>query len=147
MAGTITPGAAPKTVIGAISTAFAGAKTEIDQDVYMSSTLQILMNTMESQRLSIRNRIDANMKLIVAAYPTWRAMTDLDDYYRAGTLAGALQYLSASTGQNAQSQNNLQNGTTANAAPTNGGGNGQASTPTTSSTSLGGPASVLQPSK
>jgi hypothetical protein len=149
MAGTITPGAQAKTAIAAASTAFAGAKTDIDQDIYMSSTLQILMNTMESQRLAVRNRIDANMKLTPTDYPTWRAMTDLDDYYRAGTLAGALQFLSASTGQNAQNQNNLQNGTTANAAPTNttNPGNVPGATPRTSATSLGGPASVLPPAQ
>ena len=144
MAGTVTPGTAAKTTISAISTAFAGIKTDIDQDIYMSSTLQILMNTMEAQRLAIRNRIDANTKLSISAYTTWRAMTDTDDYYRAGTLAGALQYLSSSTGQSAQNQNNLQNGITNNGAATNSGGAAPGATPTTSSTSLGGRASTLQ---
>jgi len=145
-AGTVAPTNAAKTAFGAASTALAGVRTDIDQDIYMSATLQILMNTMEAQRLAIRNRIDANAKtLSLMEYPAWRALTDTDDYYRAGTLAGALQYLSASTGQSAQSQKELQNGTTDNAKPSNaaGGANQNVGTPTTSKTSLGGTASAL----
>lgn len=118
-ATTITPGAAAKTTLAAVSTAFAGAKTDIDQDIYMSSTLQILLNSMEAQRLAVRNRLDANMAKGVGDYTVWRALTDLDDYYRSGTLAGALQELASSTGSNAQNQKNLQNGTTTSGAPVN----------------------------
>jgi hypothetical protein len=115
-ATTIVHGEAVKTTLGAISTAVAGAKTDIDQDVYMAQTLQILMNSMDAQRLAIRSRIDGNMKLSASDYTAWRALIDLDDYYRAGTLAGALTYLASTTGQNAQNQKNLQNGTTASGA-------------------------------
>ena len=132
-ATTIVNGAAVKTTLGALSTAAAGVRTDIDQDIYMAQTLQILMNTMEAQRLSIRNRIDGNMKLAAADYTSWRALTDLDDYYRAGTLAGALQYLSSTTGQNAQDQKSLQNGTTASGTATT----PSAGAPATGKTSLG----------
>lgn len=128
-ATTIVHGEAVKTTLGAISTAVAGAKTDIDQDVYMAQTLQILMTAMDAQRLAIRNRIDGNMKkLDPADYTSWRALTDLDDYYRAGTLAGALTYLASTTGQNAQNQKNLQNGTTAS---------GSSATPSAAAPSLG----------
>jgi hypothetical protein len=112
-ATTIVHGESVKTVLAALSTGVAGVKTDIDQDIYMAQTLQILMNAMDGQRLAIRNRIDGNMKLKAADYTAWRALTDLDDYYRAGTLAGALSYLASTTGENAQNQKNLQNGTTA----------------------------------
>ena len=137
-ATTIVHGEAAKTAISAVSTGFAGARSDIDQDIYMAQTLQILMNAMEAQRLQIRNRIDGNMKLPAANYSAWRALTDLDDYYRAGTLAGALQSLTATTGQNAQNQKDLQNATTPNgaAATTQG-------PDSTAPTALGGPARVL----
>jgi hypothetical protein len=115
-ATTIVHGEAVKTTLAAISTAVAGAKTDIDQDVYMAQTLQILMNSMDGQRLAIRSRIDGNMKLSASDYTAWRALTDLDDYYRAGTIAGALTYLASTTGENAQNQKNLQNGITASGA-------------------------------
>jgi hypothetical protein len=114
-ATTIVHGEAVKTTLAAISTAVAGAKTDIDQDVYMAQTLQILMNSMDGQRLAIRSRIDGNMKLSASDYTAWRALTDLDDYYRAGTMA-ALTYLASTTGENAQNQKNLQNGITASGA-------------------------------
>jgi hypothetical protein len=132
-ATTIVHGEAVKTTLAAVSTAVAGAKTDIDQDIYMAQTLQILMNTMEAQRLAIRNRIDGNMKLAASDYTAWRALTDLDDYYRAGTMAGALNYLASTTGSNAQAQKDLQNGTTPSATaagPTSPG------TPTNGMTSL-----------
>jgi hypothetical protein len=132
-ATTIVHGEAVKTTLAAISTAVAGAKTDIDQDIYMAQTLQILMNTMEAQRLAIRNRIDGNMKLAASDYTAWRALTDLDDYYRAGTMAGALNYLASTTGSNAQAQKDLQNGTTPSATAA---GPNSPSTPTQGMTSL-----------
>ena len=132
-ATTIVHGEAVKTTLAAISTAVAGAKIDIDQDIYMAQTLQILMNTMEAQRLAIRNRVDGNMKLASPDYTAWRALTDLDDYYRAGTMAGALNYLASTTGSNAQAQKDLQNGTTPGA--TAAGPNSQ-SAPTHGLTSL-----------
>jgi hypothetical protein len=96
------------------------------------------MNAMEAQRLQIRNRIDGNMKLPAANYSAWRALTDLDDYYRAGTLAGALQSLTATTGQNAQNQKDLQNATTPNGAAAT-----MQGPDSTAPTALGGPARVL----
>jgi hypothetical protein len=142
-ATTIVHGEAAKTAIGAISTGFAGAKSDIDQDIYMAQTLQILMNAMEAQRLQVRNRIDGNMKLAVADYSAWRSLTDLDDYYKAGTLAGALQYLASSTGANAQNQKDLQNGTTPNGQAATKSTLHGANQPATSPTSLKGPAAVL----
>jgi len=108
----------------------------------MAQTLQILMNAMEAQRLQVRNRIDGNMKLSAANYSAWRALTDLDDYYRAGTLAGALQSLTATTGQNAQNQKDLQNATTPNGAAATAQGP-TAKAESTAPTALGGPARVL----
>ena len=143
-ATTIVHGDAAKTALGAVSTAFAGARTDIDQDIYMAQTLQILMNTMEAQRLAIRNRLDANMKLDATDYTAWRALTDLDDYYRAGTLAGALQYLASTTGQNAQDQKNLQNGTTPNATAA---GSPSPSSQTKGITSLGATVRALPPTR
>jgi hypothetical protein len=109
---TIVPVAATKTIISAVSTAVAGAKTDIDQDVYVSQTIQILQSQMESSRLLIRNRIVANLTLTMDKYTAWQGFSDLEDYYRAGTIAGALESLAAATGSNSQQAKNATNGTT-----------------------------------
>ncbi len=69
---------------------------------------------MEASRLSIRKRIMANLQLSIDKYTFWQGLSDLEDYYRAGTIAGALEALAASTGNNSQRAKNLQNGSTQN---------------------------------
>jgi len=114
-ASTVVPAASTKTVLSAASTAVAGAKTSIDQDVLLSHTIQILQSTMESNRANIHDRILTNLnKCLHHAYTPWLALSDLEDYYRAGTIPGALESLAAATGNNAQQTKDKKNGQTQN---------------------------------
>jgi hypothetical protein len=103
--------AATKTALAAGATIANGTKTAINQDVLIANTIQILQSTMETSRTSIGSRITANLSCLPASYTVWQGLTDLEDYYRAGTLAGALEALAATTGNNAQQTKNLKNGT------------------------------------
>jgi hypothetical protein len=139
-AGTIGHAAATKTILSALSTGITGAKTDIDQDVYITQTIQILQSQMEAGRSSVRTRIIANMKLDLASYTMWQGLSDLEDYYRAGTVAGALEALHASAGANSQQAKDLKNGITPD-------GDGVKQTPpkaAASRTDLGGPVSIRQ---
>jgi hypothetical protein len=118
-ATTVTHGAALKTALAAVSTAVAGARTAVDKDILVSQTIQVLQSQMEASRLAIRNRILANLALPIAAYPLPMGLSDLEDYYRAGTLAGALESLSSVIGNNSQVNKNLTNGVTQNGIPVN----------------------------
>ena len=115
-ATTVIPGASAKAAIGAATTAVAGTRTAIDKDVLVQQTIQILQNQMEISRSSIRTRLSANLTKSSAAYTMAQGMSDLEDYYRAGTLAGALEAVSATVGDNAQQHKDLQNGVTQSAA-------------------------------
>lgn len=134
---TIVPVASTKTILGAVSTAVAGAKTDIDQDVYISQTIQILQSQMEASRLTVRNRIVANLALTIDKYTVWQGLSDLEDYYRAGTVAGALEALAAATGSNSQQAKNNTNGTTQNGIAVNPSG-------TKGTTSAGGKAQAVK---
>ena len=50
-------------------------------------------------------------------YTVWQALSDLEDYYRAGTIPGALEALAAVAGNNAQQTKDLKNGATQNGQP------------------------------
>jgi hypothetical protein len=136
---TAIPVAATKTILSATATAVTGAKTAIDQDVYVSQTIQILQSQMEASRLAIRNRIMANLQLPLAQYTGWQGLSDLEDYYRAGTVAGALESLAAATGSNSQQAKNIANGTTQTGGPV------AAANVTVGVTAAGGSAPAVKP--
>jgi ABC-type phosphate transport system auxiliary subunit len=118
-ATTLSHGEALKTTLAAVSTAVAGARTAVDKDILVSQTIQVLQSQMEASRLAIKNRILANLLLNTATYTLATGLSDLEDYYRAGTLAGALESLSAVVGNNSQINKNLTNGVTQNGVPVN----------------------------
>jgi len=101
---------ATKTALSAAATGIGTLKTDIDQDVLLSHTIQLLLQTMLASRSAVGDRITANLACPIAKYTVWQALSDLEDYYRAGTLSGALEALAASTGNNSQQQQDLKNG-------------------------------------
>jgi len=139
-AGTIVPAASTKTILSALSTAITGARTDIDQDVYITQTIQILQSQMESSRLTVRKRIMANLSLELSQYTAWQGLSDLEDYYRAGTVAGALEALAASAGANSQQAKDLQNGITPDGDPVK----SSKSTASGGQTAAGAPQAVKQ---
>jgi hypothetical protein len=108
---------ATKTALSAAATGVTGFKSAIDKDILLSHTVQILQSQMEASRALIRNRVMASLlsnKQGKSIYTVWQAHSDLEDYYRAGTLPGALEALAAVTGNNAQQTKDLSNGATQN---------------------------------
>ena len=103
--------AATKTALAAGATITNGIKANINQDVLIANTIQILQSTMETSRSTVAARITANLSCSTTSYTVWQGLTDLEDYYRVGTLPGALEALAATTGNNAQQTKNLKNGT------------------------------------
>jgi len=119
---TLAPAIVTKTVLSATSTAVTGAKTAVDQDVLLSHTIQILQSQMETSRALIRNRILANFNIKTPPaipYNYWTALSDLEEYYSAGTIPGALEALAAATGSNAQNTKNCANGANQVSQPIN----------------------------
>jgi hypothetical protein len=110
-----------KTAYSAAATGVTGFKAAVDKDVLLSHTIQILQTQMETSRAHIRNRINSNlqaaMKTPPIPYTVWQALSDIEDYYRAGTLPGALESLAAAAGNYAQQAKNLNNGTTQGSLP------------------------------
>jgi hypothetical protein len=116
---TVLASPATKTALGAAATGIAGLRTDISQDVLLTHTIQLLLQQMETSRNHVRARIEGNLQACkTSEYTVWQALTDLEDYYRAGTLPGALEALAAATGNNNQQSKDVKNGQTQTSAPT-----------------------------
>jgi hypothetical protein len=97
-AGTIVPSAATKTVLAATTTAIAGGKAVVDKDIFYTKTIPALLTQMEAQRKIIRARIIENMLKTTRDYTLFQGLADLDEYYAAGSLNGAIVALTTTAG-------------------------------------------------
>ena len=90
IAGVLTPGEHAKTAANALSGGIIGSKASVDKNVYFDRTLTAMLSQMEGQRNEIRFRMLAGMGESAERYPLMQAAADLEAYYAAGTLAGAV---------------------------------------------------------
>lgn len=90
IAGVLTPGESAKTAMNALSGGLIGGKASVDKNVYFDRTLPALLSQMEAQRNTVRLRMLAGMDEPTSRYPMMQAAADLQEYYAAGTLAGAV---------------------------------------------------------
>jgi hypothetical protein len=71
------------------ATILAG-RSAVDKQVLLDRTMATLLNQMEASRASVEAQILDRLKLSYADYPVGLAQLDLERYYQAGTLVGAL---------------------------------------------------------
>jgi len=88
VAGTLVSGTA--NALSATAAGLSGARTSIDKKVYFDTTLPTLLATMVAQRKAVLVRIREGLTHEIDAYPLTLALNDLDRYYQAGTIPGAL---------------------------------------------------------
>jgi hypothetical protein len=100
LAGTAVGGAGAKTIFSALSTAVAAANTSIDKNYFYEKTLPALVSKMNAdrkeQQLLMIQRLASCKKGI--DYSWFEAVHDLNDYYSAGTLLGAIASVSKDAG-------------------------------------------------
>jgi hypothetical protein len=96
------PGATASAVLGAISTGVTGAWETIDQKTFIKETMPALLTKMEAQRKETLVKIMTGLKLGVEEYPLNLALIDIGNYYRAGTIPGALAGITEKAGADAK---------------------------------------------
>ncbi len=89
-AGTLAGGAATKATLHAISAGLVGAKTSYEKDILIERTVSILQKQMRVNRKEVKTQIVERLSGSTSAYPLEFALTDVERYYRAGTISGAL---------------------------------------------------------
>ncbi|HEX8623714.1 MAG TPA: hypothetical protein VF782_01410 [Allosphingosinicella sp.] len=65
-------------------------RSAVDKQILLDRTLSTLLNQMEAGRAGVKARIFERLRLPYADYPIGAAQMDVEDYYKAGTLVGAL---------------------------------------------------------
>ena len=101
-AATISNGERVKSILAATATALTGSHLSISKNYFREKTTEILVTKMQAARESTRARITRNMLLPVSQYSIEAALSDLVDFFYAGTLQGALLALSQQVGEQAE---------------------------------------------
>ncbi len=79
-----------KTGAAALSAFLIGGKASVDKNAYFDRTLPALLEQMDAARATVRRRILDSMLLDSGNYPLMQASSDLEAYYHAGTIPGAI---------------------------------------------------------
>ena len=93
LAGTLVGGVRAKANLAAAATGVGGTKSIIDKDYYYEKSIDALVATMNAKRKEVLVGIMTGLAAPIDQYPFERAVTDLQLYYLAGTLSGALQFI------------------------------------------------------
>lgn len=87
---TLVPVVQTKNLLTGISTGLQGGTKAYSDEVLFQKTVQVLQAQMHANRATVAAQIIDRMKLGLDRYPLAMAMSDLEDYYAAGTLTAAL---------------------------------------------------------
>ncbi len=109
-AGTIVPTAGTKAILAAISGGLTGAKGSVDKNVFYEKTMPVLLGKMEALRKEQLVAIRTGLNLPTSSYPLNQALIDVENYYKAGTIPGAILGIAESSGATAaDAEKNLKN--------------------------------------
>jgi hypothetical protein len=89
-AGAVAGGALTKAALAAASAGIVGVKGAVDADLFYQKTMPALVAQMDAQRKTILAQILRGLTEGVSQYPLQQALRDVDSYYAAGTIPGAI---------------------------------------------------------
>ncbi|MDH2344000.1 hypothetical protein [Bradyrhizobium sp. SSUT77] len=75
-----------KSVLSGLSTATLAGKGHYDSEILMAQTIRTIQKQMRASRNLIASNISAKLIQSVTEYPLSAALSDVEDYYNAGTL-------------------------------------------------------------
>jgi hypothetical protein len=105
-ASTLVTPVVTKSVLSGLSTLTLATKGHYDSEVLLAQTIQTIQKQMRASRNLIAANISAKLVKGVADYPLAAALSDLEDYYNAGTLTTGVIDTSTTVGiQESDSQN------------------------------------------
>jgi hypothetical protein len=87
-----------QTILAAISGGIVGARAAFDKNALFDRALPSLVSKMQASRQQIELRMLNGMKLDTNSYGIIEALGDLDSYYSAGTLPGAILNIAGDAG-------------------------------------------------
>lgn len=98
-AGSVVGGAGIKSALSATAGGLTGAKAAFAENVYYKKTLPVIIAQMESHRKEVLVIIRRGLTKSDDEYPLFQALSDLENYYNAGTLPGAIVEIAEKAGE------------------------------------------------
>jgi hypothetical protein len=89
-------------VLAAISGGIIGARAAYDREILAERTIIAIHTQMRANRTNVLARLRAGLRESIEDYPIAAALADLEDYYHAGTMPGAIIGITESAGAAAQ---------------------------------------------
>lgn len=100
IAGTLTGGEQAKANLAAAAAVVGGTRTTIDKQYFYEKSMDALVGTMNARRKQVLVGILQGLATkSVDEYPFELALTQLNEYYMAGTLNGALQFINVQSAE------------------------------------------------
>jgi hypothetical protein len=97
-AGAVVGSLQTKAILATISAGLLGAKASFDKEVFYNKTIPALITLMEAQRKIVLAQIYVGLRKAPGDYTLFQALADLDSYYNAGTINGAIVGLTTTAG-------------------------------------------------
>jgi hypothetical protein len=109
-AAALSPGVSSARVLAAIAAGFTGFRGSVDKNLFYEKTWPVLVSQMDALRLAQLVKIRSGLQLSDNEYPLTQGLVDLQGYYMAGTLPGAISGIASSSGDtSAQANQELKN--------------------------------------
>lgn len=96
--GAAVTGATSSRILSALSGGISGTHTAINKNLYFDRTMPALMALMEAERQKIKTEIYRGLQLGVDDYPLGRGLVDLEHYFFAGSIPGAIASVTKTAG-------------------------------------------------
>ncbi|MBY5643740.1 hypothetical protein [Rhizobium leguminosarum] len=81
---------ATKNILTGTAAALTGVHSAYNDEILLKETIQIIQSQMRANRSIVYTRIVLGLKRDDSDYPLYIALSDVEDYYRAGTITGGL---------------------------------------------------------
>lgn len=98
-AGAVSTVSSTQAILSATSAFITGTKASFDKNAFYDSTVVALVSQMNASRKEILARIYSGLELNHKKYSLMKALIDVEDYFQAGTILGALNAVSESSGE------------------------------------------------
>ncbi|MFS8146451.1 hypothetical protein [Rhizobium sp. BR 249] len=89
-AATLVTPTSTKTAISAVAAGLSGTRAAYNDDVLLKNSVDLLQTQMRANRANVAATIFRRMSHDDSVYPLAMALSDLEDYYRAGTMTGGI---------------------------------------------------------
>ena len=104
-AAALSPAVSSARVLAAIAAGFTGFRGSVDKNLFYQRTWPVIVSQMDALRLVQLVKIRSGLQLSDNEYPLSQGFADLQAYYMAGTVPGAISGIASSSGDTSAEAN------------------------------------------